>query len=326
MPKVSIITPFKNAEKYICQTAKSIFEQSHSNWEWILIDDHSVQNESTLLSEFLMDSRVKLLQNNGNGITDALVTGSIHAKGDFITRMDADDIMPVGKLQLFLDTLKNTDTDVVTGKVRYFSDDYQISLGFQRYEAWLNDRVDHQDFYCKIYKECSLASGNWMMDRSGFMKIGGFENLNYPEDYDLLFRWYENKLKILGIDEVTHLWREHSERISKNSHNYGQERFFDLKINRFLDLDYQNIPLILNGTGRKGRLTALALQNKNISFDWVSIEPEKFGAGVYGEVIKGHQKIKYISEIQIINAASIEQLEVEKLYKNSNEIVRIITV
>jgi glycosyltransferase involved in cell wall biosynthesis len=326
MHKVSIITPFRNAQAFILETANSIFSQTHSNWEWILINDHSQEEEENRLKEYLKDPRVKLVPTNGKGITDALVTGFTIATGEYVTRMDADDIMPENKLECFLDQLQKNEIDIVTGKVQYFSEDGIISPGYKKYEAWLNERVEQQDFHQEIYRECTLASGNWMMSTERLRQIDGFTGLAYPEDYDLLFRWYTNDLKIHGIDEVTHLWREHPMRTSKNSDDYGQKSFFDLKIKRYIAHDLLDIPLVLNGTGAKGRLVATVLMDNNIPFDWVSIEPEKFKGGVYGKKIVGYDSINHGGPIQILNAAAIEKEEVEKLYLGRNAVKRVVTV
>lgn len=324
MPVITILTPFRNSAAYILETAESIFRQSFKDWEWILVNDHSEQNEEELLRDVLSDPRVKYLRNKGRGICEALITGFDLAQGTYITRMDADDVMPERKLELFLSALTGSDADIVTGKVRYFSASGEISPGYLKYEAWLNERVDLQDFYTEIYRECTLSSGNWMMRTELLSQSGGFEGLVYPEDYDLLFRWYSLGFRMMGIDEVTHFWREHPMRTSRNSNDYSQERFFDLKIRRFIRLDLNEKLLILNGTGTKGRLTARILIDNEIPFEWVSIEPEKFRAGVYGAEIKGVADVLARNNMQILNASSIDRKEVGNLYAEKNSISRII--
>lgn len=326
MPAISILTPFRNSSDFIIVTADSIFNQSYQDWEWILINDHSQQKEEELLKSYLEDPRVKLVHNTGKGIRDALVAGFEITEGTYVTRMDADDIMPPNKLSVFLHELKDTDVDIVTGKVQYFSDSGAISPGYLKYEKWLNSRIECQDFYAEIYRECTLSSGNWMMRSDLLKECGGFEGLVYPEDYDLLFRWYSNSCKIKGIDEVTHLWREHPLRTSRNSKDYSQERFFDLKIRRLADLDLTDDPLVLNGTGAKGRLTAKILLEKGIPFVWVSIEPEKFRAGVYGVSIVGINDIIGGVDLQILNAAAIDEKDVMNLYLKMNSVARVINL
>lgn len=313
---ISILTPYRNAEKYIRETALSILGQTHADWEWILVNDHSEENESGVIADLLHDPRIKLLTNKGSGIVDALCTAFEVAKGEFITRMDADDVMPDFKLSEFLRVLENEEAQIVTGKVRYFSQTESISPSYLGYEKWLNERIDRQDFYRQIYRECSLASGNWLMRRSDLEQCGGFSGLNYPEDYDLLFRWYEAGYAITGLDLVTHLWRDHDTRTSKTSADYAQKAFFSLKIDRFVGLDWDaEQQLVVNGTGQKGRLTAKALIENDVPFSWVSHEPEKFPDGIFGHPLVGLNEIPVCEKAQVLNTTLIPEKELKPIYE-----------
>lgn len=316
MARISILTPFRNTERFILETANSIFEQTHKDWEWILVNDHSSQNEEVLLKERLNDPRVRLFQNKGRGIIAALETGFEQIMGEFVTRMDADDLMPDFKLALMLQALQQSHTTIVTGKVRYFSTEFEISSGYLAYENWLNERVDHQDFYANIYKECSLASANWLMRVSDLKKCGGFKGLNYPEDYDLLFRWYKAGFTIKGLDEVTHLWRDHENRTSKTSDDYQQKAFFRLKLTHFATIDYnQSLPLIVNGTGQKGRITAQLFKELNLPFYWISHEATKYPNGIFKHRVMDLNQLPDFEEVQLINTTLISVSELTKYYE-----------
>ncbi len=315
MSRISILTPYRNAEKFIRKTAESVLGQTHTNWEWILVNDHSCENEVEAIADLLDDPRIMLLESKGKGIVDALCTGMAHAGGEYITRMDADDVMPDFKLEVFLKSLQTSEEHIVTGKVSYFSEGGSISAGYQGYENWLNERVDKQDFYGKIYRECSLASGNWMMRKADLEKCGGFNCLHYPEDYDLLFRWYEAGFSIKGLDLVTHLWRDHELRTSKTSADYQQKAFFELKVDRFVQRDWDpKQQLIVNGTGQKGRLTARLLIKKQVPFVWVSHEPEKFPDGIFGHPLVGLNSLPVCGEAQILNTTLISEEQLRRLY------------
>lgn len=315
MSLISILTPYRNAERYIRETALSILGQTHTNWEWILVNDHSTENELEMIADLLHDPRIILLENKGKGIVDALCTAFAQANGEYITRMDADDIMPDFKLERMLQALGNEKIQIVTGKVNYFSETGPISPGYLSYEKWLNERVAKQDFYDHIYRECSLASGNWMMRKSDLKQCGGFTGLNYPEDYDLLFRWYEAGYKMKGLDLVTHVWRDHDLRTSKTSADYQQKAFFSLKINRFVALDWDSKQaLIVNGTGQKGRLTAKLLIRQKVPFIWVTHEPEKFPAGIFEHPLVGLNAIPPSDQAQILNATLLSESELKTIY------------
>lgn len=317
MSLISILTPYRNAEKYIRETALSILGQTHTNWEWILVNDHSAEKELEVLADLLNDPRIVLLENTGSGIVDALCTGFALANGEYITRMDADDIMPEFKLARLLEALQGDGFKIVTGKVKYFSTAGSISEGYRTYENWLNERIGQQDFYQHIYRECTLASGNWMMRKTDLEECGGFTALNYPEDYDMLFRWYESGFTIKGLDLLTHLWRDHDLRTSKTSLHYQQKAFFSLKIDRFVKLDWDpEKQLIVNGTGQKGRLTAKVLIENKIPFTWVSHEAEKFNEGIYRHSVLGIHEIPESDEAQILNTTLIDENELKKIYQS----------
>lgn len=315
MSRISILTPFRNAERFILETANSILAQIHHDWEWILVNDHSEENEEELLIEKFQDPRIRCYPNNGKGIIDALRTAFDQVSGEFVTRMDADDTMPDFKLALMLQELQQTEATIVTGKVRYFSMDTDISAGYQAYENWLNQRVDHDDFYAHIYRECTVASANWLMRTSDLKTCGGFDNLTYPEDYDLLFRWYKAGFHIKGIHEVTHLWRDHDLRTSKTSDDYQQKAFFKLKIKRFVELEFKNDgPLIINGTGQKGRITAKYLLEWKIPFFWISHEATKFPNGIFNHPILGIDEIPIAEKAQVLNTTLLSEKSLVEFY------------
>ena len=91
---VSIITPSYNSAKFIAETIQSVQNQTHQNWEMIIVDDGSSdETESVVLSIIQNDNRIqfhKLSQNSGAAV--ARNTGIEKASGDYMTFIDADDI------------------------------------------------------------------------------------------------------------------------------------------------------------------------------------------------------------------------------------------
>ena len=98
---ISIIIPYKNAMPFFEDCLNSIIDQTYSNFELILVNDHSNDNSENIAKKYqLTDKRIKSIKSNGNGIIAALISGAKIIKGDYITRMDADDIMKNDKLEL----------------------------------------------------------------------------------------------------------------------------------------------------------------------------------------------------------------------------------
>lgn len=128
-PLLSVGIPFFNAERGLLDSIRSIFAQTYTNWELILVDDGSTDG-SLEIAHLIDDPRVKLLPTDGqnrrlparlNQITEA-------AKGDFIARMDADDLSHPERFKQQLDFLQNhPEVDVVGSSACILDKQYQPS-------------------------------------------------------------------------------------------------------------------------------------------------------------------------------------------------------
>ena len=258
---ISIIMPIKNAAPFLEECIESIISQKYSNWELIAVNDNSTDDTPEILKRFsTLDSRIKVINNRKNGIIEALKTGYNISKGAFITRMDADDLMPKIKLEKLQKLLIESGKGfVATGLVKYFSEK-PLGSGYIKYEQWLNELSSKGLNYSEIYKECPIPSPCWMMWKDDFELCGGFNSETYPEDYDLAFRMYQNKIQPKCSNEILHLWRDSENRASRTNNNYKDNHFIPLKVKHFKDIDYNpNNQLYLWGAGKKGKKIAQAL-------------------------------------------------------------------
>lgn len=292
IPTVSIIMPIKNASEWVLETIESIQRQTLENWELIIIDDHSEDDSPEKITQAVSkDKRIHLFKNRGTGIVTALNQAFQRVNGEFITRMDADDVMPGNRLQIMSSCLeKHSEKTIVTGKVRYFPEEI-VSEGYRKYENWLNERVDTNDFYKHIYRECIVASPNWMGRTEAFKKYRLLENLNYPEDYDLCFRWMQHGFKIEGLNELTLLWREHPLRTSRNSGHYQQQAFFRLKSDWLMYFYPQASSVGIIGLGIKGKLCAEYFQQANYPFQLYDLNFDNYSSRLYGKRVLSPEKV-----------------------------------
>lgn len=302
----------RNAAPYIEECLESIANQSYTHYELIIVDDHSTDNSAELVQAFLASNRIRLVENTGKGIIPALQQGYRESKGEIITRMDADDVMPLQKLEWMVNKLLIHDEGhVVTGLVKYFREG-EIGLGYRRYAHWLNNITRAKSNFEEIYKECVIPSPCWMMFRNDFEKIGAFNSITYPEDYDLVFRMYKHGMKVMPVRKVCHLWRDHSTRASRNDPNYADNNFLDIKLNYFLELDHQkDKPLMVWGAGKKGKYVAMSLKKRNVAFKWLSENGNKIGKSIYGiEVHRPNPKEWSAAQIIVLVANENEQLDI----------------
>jgi teichuronic acid biosynthesis glycosyltransferase TuaG len=108
-PLVSIITPSFNSDKFISETIQSVQNQTHQNWEMIIVDDCSTDRTASIIEQFVKnDNRIRFFQlkkNSGAGIARELALTK--AKGDYISFLDADDLWKPLKLEKQLQFLKD---------------------------------------------------------------------------------------------------------------------------------------------------------------------------------------------------------------------------
>ena len=311
--RISIIIPFKNTGHFLPECLASIQNQTFENWEVIAVDDHSNDQSLSVVTSFSdRDSRIQVFRNHGAGIIPALQTGYSHITGEFITRMDSDDIMQPHRLGLMKASLvKSGKGHVAVGQVQYFSD-YGISDGYARYEKWLNSLTAKGENYTEIYKECVIPSPCWMTYRSDFEWCGGFSPNRYPEDYDLTFRFYEKNLKVIPTKEVLHLWRDYDTRTSRTHVHYAQNYFLDIKLHYYLRLDHdKNRPLAIWGAGFKGKKIAKALLEKGVDFVWLCDNPNKIDKKIYGKEMHHFNVLKNIKNPKSIITVANEDAQHE---------------
>ena len=317
---ISIVMPAFNTAQYLEECLNSIINQTYVDWELLVVDDFSTDATLEVLQEYAVkDHRIKVFQNKVKGIIPALQLAYANAKGQFITRMDADDIMPENKLAFLQNALLEKGRNfVATGLVKYLSDK-EMGEGFLKYEAWLNALTQSNSSFKEIYKECVIPSPCWMMYRSDFELIGAFQSNTYPEDYDLCFRMYQNKMEVVGVNEICHLWRDHQSRASRNDENYADNRFIDIKLQYFLKIDYQKQDLVLWGAGKKGKVLAQLLIKNNVAFSWLCDNPKKIGKEIYGVVLQADNTIENHQQAQVIVAVANdeEQAQIKQQLKDA---------
>jgi len=305
--KVSVIMAARNTEQYLVECLDSIVDQTYDNWELIAVNDHSTDNTREVIAEYASkDSRIKVFDSKGHKLIPALQEGYRHATGDLINRMDSDDRMPPYKLETLVNEwLKYGKGTIIAGGTSHFVDNGEVGGGFLRYEKWLNEVARKGTYYQEIYKECVIPSHCWIIHRNDFEHAGGFNDEVYPEDYNLCFRFYEAKLKVVGIDKILHYWRDRPDRISRTWDEYKDVRYFPLKLNYFFKIDRDpNRPLVLWGAGKNGKDLAKELLPVETWFHWVCDNKNKIGKDVYGIVLEGLEIVNKLVNPQIIVAVA----------------------
>lgn len=322
--------PVRNALPYLSACLDSILQQTYQDWELIAVDDHSSDDSLKVLKEYASkEDRIIVLNNKKGykkreGIIDALRYAYAKSNGAYITRMDADDLMTPDKLEKMVEKQIERPHSITIGQVSYFSDEAPIGEGYTNYANWLNELTEAEDNYSEIYKECTIPSPNWMTSRASLDRVRSFLPDTYPEDYDLAFRFRRARLKLNNVNSVTHQWRDHSARTSRNSKVYLDNNFLPIKIKYFLEEDFKADQLLLWGAGRKGKAVARQLIENKVKFQWLSDNPKKKGHMIYGQLIKSADLVGVYKYEPIIVAISQrgarEEIEAKLLGKKHGKV------
>ena len=185
-PRISVLMGVYNEKiSWINESVESILHQSYQNFEFIIIDDNPSNNEvkSYLLNLKEKDERVIVIFNDYNiGLTKSLNKGLAIAKGEYIARMDADDISFVSRFEKQVSYLDNhPECDAVYGYWYCFEGENKTQLELQKAGP------NHQQIIKKLFVYNTLPHPLAML-RSATLKKWGLiydENFVHAQDYDL---------------------------------------------------------------------------------------------------------------------------------------------
>ena len=106
-PKISVILPVYNVEKYLRKCLDSVINQTYKNLEIILVNDGSTDNSGKICEEYaLNDKRIKVIHKENGGISSARNAAIDIAKGQYITFIDSDDDVELDYIGYLYDILK----------------------------------------------------------------------------------------------------------------------------------------------------------------------------------------------------------------------------
>ena len=218
-PRISCLLPVYNGEEFLVEAVRSILNQSYANFELVIVDDGSSDGSPQILSTLAAeDGRVRLVRRPNGGIVAALNTGLAVCRGEYVARMDADDIALPDRFQFQLDYLDAHPECVLVGGVAQ-SLRSDGSFG-GRTTGGRHLRTDLTAFPPKIAVSMHPLI---TVRREALLAVGGYRStFPHAEDYDLFIRLS----KLGGIDNPDKellIYRRHEGAISLK-HLETQER------------------------------------------------------------------------------------------------------
>jgi len=285
MPKVSILMPCYNVAATLNETLESIRVQSFTDFEVVAVDDGSEDSTPEMLEKWAkVDERFRPKHLEHGGIIHALNSGMEACQGKYIARMDADDLMypqRLGKQAAYLDAYPNV--TLVSSLVEGFPKK-RLREGFGIYIEWLNTLVSHEDICREMFVESPICHPTVMVRKEALVKLGGYEERGWPEDYDLWLRMYLAGRIFAKVPEVLMSWREHPKRLTRTDSRYSVENFIRAKAHYLPQGPLKGRDaVIVWGAGMMGRRMSKHLVREGVPLTaFVDIDPKKIGRTLRG--------------------------------------------
>lgn len=175
---ISVVMSVFNGERYIANAIKSICKQTYTDFELIIVDDGSTDTTPNIIKKYMkIDHRIKLINNKHEGIVHSVNIGIKKARGEFIARMDADDVAHPLRFEMELFILN-----------KYPKIGVVSTQGFYRYNNKKVKFLKRPIYSDEI--EYSLISNNKIINSSTMFRRELVENVAYSKDYFLMEDYY----------------------------------------------------------------------------------------------------------------------------------------
>jgi glycosyltransferase involved in cell wall biosynthesis len=192
MPLISVITVVYNAEETVAKTIDSVISQTHSSFEYIIIDGDSKDNTKSILSNY-NDKIDFFLSEKDNGIYDAMNKALNYAKGEWVIFLNSGDCFTNNNVLMdFLTQIYDLDVDIFFGDIVYPSGKQILQSLEITKNFFFSNTICHQSAFVK---------------RKLFSQIGVF-NLNYKiiADRDFFYRAFVNSAKFEYMNSFICIW------------------------------------------------------------------------------------------------------------------------
>lgn len=213
MPKVSVVMPVYNRQKYIKSSVESILNQTFTDFEFIIINDGSTDKTLKILNGYT-DKRIKIIENEKNsGIVFSRNRGIENASGQFIAMMDSDDIAYPDKLMKQVDFLDNNKEFGMLGT----------------WVKWIDGNNKHVGKKWKLSAKPQLIAPimlfrNYFVQSTILVRREAIPEWKYSPEFEIVEdskMWFEISLKckVWNLQEYLLDYRVHTDNISNTEHS-----------------------------------------------------------------------------------------------------------
>lgn len=214
-PRISVIMGIYNCEETLAESLESLITQTYKNFQLVICDDGSTDSTVEIVNAYKAkySSQIIILKNKRNmGLNYTLNKCLKHASGEFIARMDGDDISLPERFEKQVDFLeKNPEIDIVSTSMLYFDNNSEWGRSYPKKTPVKSDLIKRTPFAhapCMVRKEAYEAVGGYSVD-SRLLRV---------EDYHLWVKMYSMGFK--GYNLQTPLYKMRNDQNAINRRNF----------------------------------------------------------------------------------------------------------
>lgn len=294
LPKVSILMPVRNEERYLKAALNSLYAQTLSDWELVVVDDGSSDSTPLILSAAAeQDKRIHVIRRDGGGLVAALNTGLEECRATLLARMDGDDICHPRRLAEQAACLEaNPDTGLVACSFRHFPRT-SLKQGMLDYEIWQNSLQNHDLIMRDLFVESPFVHPGIMTRRTILQQLGGYNDCGWAEDYDLWLRMSTAGIHFMRLPDSLFFWRDHPERATRTMDEYSSNAFRTCKLHHLRQGFLKECSeVVMAGAGIEARAWQRLLAEDGVRVShWLDVDPRKIGQTLHGAPVSLPQEL-----------------------------------
>lgn len=218
-PQLSVILSVYNGADYLRAAVDSILSQTFRNFELILINDGSTDSSKEIIESY-DDPRIRLINQENHGLVFSLNRGFSLAAGEYIARMDADDISSPSRLEKQMEVISSKPEVAVVGSFFSYIDEEDNHL-----DTVMASPTKDIDIKRSLYVANPLAHGSTLIRKSVWKAVGGYiDTYKSTEDFELWRKIADlPKTKFAIVPEVLYWYRINPNGISKRGEEIQQK-------------------------------------------------------------------------------------------------------
>jgi len=265
-PMISVVMAVYNGKKFLAEAIESILNQTWTDFEFIIVNDGSRDNSLKIINRYAKkDSRIVVISRKNMGLVQSLNEGIAIAKGEYLARIDADDIALPTRFEKQVEFLKNhPDISILGTFIKPFGDSAVKDLVVC--ENWFNPSLNPENVEATFLDRAAICHPS-IMGRTELFKSMQYRDKYYcAEDYDLWLRSLKAGYKIWVLDEILLRYRIHKKSKTNTDAAIPEKTLnevMNIKLDYFVErFDEEKPNCLIWGGGSGGERLLKALQQK----------------------------------------------------------------